>query len=50
MHVSADWRLASAPVSASMVDNVMVATMIVDLVDKVVVSKRLRASLNSRDM
>ena len=43
---SANGRLASVPVSVSMVDNVMVATMFVDLVDKITFSKKLRASVN----
>ena len=44
---SASWRLASAPVRANMVDNVRVATMLAELVDKTTVSKRLRGRLTN---
>ena len=43
---SASCGLASVPVSVRKVDNVMVATMFMDLVDKITFSKRLRASVN----
>ena len=42
--------LPSALVSASTVDNVTVATVLVDLVGKIFFQKKLRALLNSRDM